>query len=156
MKHLHLIILIAILLPSCVTKRACERKFPPRVETITNTVTLIRDSIITITLPGDTVHSRDTVYIGSDGLVNSRIVENDTEYCYSFARVLNGILITELRQKESEIKKLIEGAVKIVTVEKEVSRIVEVNRLKWWQTALMWMGVVALGMLILKIIKSRI
>jgi hypothetical protein len=140
MKHLPLIILIAILLPSCVTKRACERKFPPRVETITNTVTIVKDSIITITLPGDTVHSRDTVYIGSDGLVNSRIVENDTEYCYSFARVLNGILITELRQKESEIKKLIEGAVKIVTVEKEVSRIVEVNRLKWWQTALMWMG----------------
>jgi hypothetical protein len=142
-----LLLTLTLFVSSCTTKRACMRKFPPKIETVTNTVTIIRDSIITFTLPGDTVTKTDTVWMDAQGLINSRIIENDTEYCYSFARVLNGVLLTELRQKESEIKKLVEGAVKIVTVEKEVTRLVEVNRVKWWQSLLMWIGAVSVGVI---------
>jgi len=150
-----LIITLSIFTLSCTTQRKCERKFPPRVETVTNTITIIRDSIVTFTLPGDTVRKTDTVWMDSKGVINSFPIENETEYCYSLAVVENGILRTVLRQKESEIQQLIEGAVKETIIEEKEASIVEVNRLYWWQKVLMYLGAVAVGSIVVYYIFGR-
>ena len=56
-------LIVLSILPSCVTQRACDRKFPP----VTNTETIIRDTtIVTETTRFDTIHviheSHDTVF----------------------------------------------------------------------------------------------
>lgn len=56
-------LIVLSILSSCVTQRACDRKFPA----VTNTETIIRDTtIVTETTRFDTVHviheSRDTVF----------------------------------------------------------------------------------------------
>lgn len=47
--------------------------------------------------------------------------------------------------------------VKLIEIEKEVEKevIKEINRLKWWQTALMWCGGIALGGVVLFLLMAK-
>lgn len=151
MKNLLIIFaLIVALLPACVTQKSCNQKFPPQTKYIhsTNTVTVIRDTIIRVEIPGDTVFS-ETIVTLKDGLINSRKIENNTDYCYAYAQVVKGQLVTQLRQKEAEIEKLIKGAVKEVKVTEYIDRetVKEVNVLRWYQKWLMGIGLLALLLL---------
>ena len=140
MRQFLIILTLSLTVTSCVTQRACNRKFPPQVTTITNTVTetILRDTIIYITLPGEVVTSPgDTVYIDRvTGLSTSRKSTLETTYASSWAQVVNGILLHELEQKESEIEQRIENAIRensthTETVETVVQKI-PVRGFFWW------------------------
>ncbi len=116
MKNLILLLALILLASSCVTQKRCNRKFPPTVTTITNTITetILRDTIVYVTLPADTVFSPgDTVYIDIEtGLATSKKSELETEYAKSWAQVVNGILLHELIQKDAEVEQRIKDAIR--------------------------------------------
>ena len=157
MKHFLIILTLSLTVTSCVTQRACNRKFPPQVTTITNTVTetILRDTIIYVTLPAEVVTSPgDTVYIDRvTGLSTSRKSTLETTYASSWAQVVNGILLHELEQKESEIEQRIENAIRESSTHTETVKEVvkEVNVLKWWQKSLMWLGVLGVGFVVVRL-----
>jgi hypothetical protein len=155
MKTLSFFFLCILLLQSCITKKACNRKFPQNTNTVTNTVTLYRDTIIYINLPGQTVTSPgDTVYI--DRFTNLATSEKSflhTSLAISTAQVIGGILKHNLIQKDTTLQRLIADAVKLQSThsvtEKQIVR--EVNVLFWWQKILMWIGFSALLYFLLRI-----
>ena len=146
MKNLILLLALILLASSCVTQRRCNRKFPPEVKTITNTETVIqyRDTVVYVTIPGDTVTAPgDTVYVDRvTGLANSEASVLHTSFARSWAQVVGGVLQHELVQKDSIWKAYLQNAIREKSTHTEtVSETVrEVNRLKWWQKVLMWTG----------------
>ena len=71
-----IIILSILLLSSCVTKRKCDRRFPPQVITeykdsiIYENIVFYHDSIIEVVLPNDTVVITKYIYLESGELIN--------------------------------------------------------------------------------------
>ena len=146
MKNLILLLTLILLTSSCVTQKRCNRKFPPQTTIETKIVTQVeyRDTIVYVTIPADTVFSPgDTVYIDNNtGLTYSERSELNTDFARSWAQVVNGILLHELIQKESEIEQKIKDAIKEHSTHTETVKetVREVNVLKWWQLGLIWIG----------------
>ena len=107
-KSLIFLFLIILFLSSCITERACNKKFPPEIYSIAVDSTIIKDSIvysyaeIPIYIKGDTVTKYDTVTINKKtGLVNSKPVYAETEFAKAIAQVVNSNINLSLFQKDS-------------------------------------------------------
>jgi len=104
-------VLGVLLLGSCVTQKACDRKYPPQVTTIVKDSIVARDSIVEkivevpIYIKGDTVVKTDTVLIDKKtGLANSKPVYAETDFAKATAQVKDGKLNLTLIQKDSLFK----------------------------------------------------
>lgn len=94
-------------------------------------------------IEADTVYSIDTVVISTGGIVNYPLKRLDTEYAYSTVEIKNSKLEHKLYQKQSEVEKLLRGAIKqevqYIThtrfVEKKVEKPIPI-----WKTVLMYLG----------------
>jgi len=120
-KSLLLLILIVGLLSSCVTQKACDRKFPAQTHIITKDSTVIKDSTIysyaeiPVYIKGDTVVKHDTVVKDKQtGLINSKPVYAETEFAKAKAQVINSKLKLELIQKDSTFKVRTDSLIKEV------------------------------------------
>jgi len=110
-KSLLWLMLIVVLLSSCVTQKACDRKYPPQNYIISKDSTVIKDSTIysyaeiPVYIKGDTVVKHDTVIKDKQtGLINSKPVYAETEFAKATAQVVNSKLKLELIQKDSTFK----------------------------------------------------
>jgi hypothetical protein len=135
--------LLALLaLSGCVTQQRCERKFPPEIvrtdSVITKTQTIYRDTTIFVTLTPDTVFDTVHVFV-RDGIANSRASIHETNLAWSKAQVVDGVLIHELRMKDSVLAFMIENAIRVsATLTEKTSgetRIVKENYVTGWQWA---------------------
>ena len=159
-KLLFIILLIAVayLLSGCVTKRACDRKFPPEVQTNTKETIIktTRDTTIIIQLPGDTAILEKEIPVIKDsrGLLQTEKSFLTTDLAYSFAWVQDGKLKHELFQKSTEFEKTIKNAISEAISQKEtkVDNYIKVNELSGWQWAQIYAGrllLIALALLTL-------
>ncbi len=115
----------------------CARNYPPteKRDTITIHTVEMRDTIIYITLPADTITLTDTIYVteGESGLETPKSYLF-TRFAESYAWVQAGMLRHELYQKEGELADTIRNAIRenstqeIITVDK--FHPVEVT--PWW------------------------
>jgi len=108
MKKLLLLIFTVILLSSCVTQKACDRKFPTTPSIITKDSIVYRDSIVEkiikvpVIIKGDTVYKDTTIYIDKlTGLVNSNVITTSTDFSIASAWVSNSKLNLKLIQKDT-------------------------------------------------------
>ena len=115
------------------------------------TIRVHHDTTIYVFIKADTVRSVDTVY-QRNGLAQTDQHRLDTEYAYSIAYVLNGLLFHTLYQKPAEIAKTIRDAiqrdshVEYKTITKTV--VTKINYLTQWQIFQLWLGRIAFGILI--------
>ena len=147
LKRTLIILLLSLFVSGCVTKRACDRKFPPQIirvdSLITITKTFYRDTTIFVYLKPDTI--RDTVeVIVREGIANSRKSFHETDLSWSMAQVVDGKLIHELRTKDTAIALMIENAIResaTLTENKTSKTIIQkVNELTGWQHFQVWLG----------------
>ena len=103
-----LLIVGMLLLSSCVTQKACDRKFPPQVTTIVKDSVVTRDSIVEklvevpVYIKGDTIIKSDTVWRDkTTGLANSKPVYAETDFAKATAQVKDGKINLTLIQKDS-------------------------------------------------------
>lgn len=150
------IIIFVILLSGCVTKRACDRRFPPvekdSVREIIKTVTTYRDTTIFIAIKGDTVYKESIARPGEINRLKSPLASSE-------AWISNGKLIHRLTQKDTIIPSTLENAVKTTTTasvrERIVHQIKKVNELTKWQWVQIWIGRVILSLLLIRLIINR-
>lgn len=153
-------ILIFVLLSGCVSRRACDRKYPPiqKIDSIYvyKEKLVYRDTTIFIELPGDTILKTDTVYITKEG-VQSDTISSNLQYSYAAAWVLNSRLQLEHRQKDTIISRIIENAIKekstVETIIKTETKIEEVKFIPWWAKVLMWLSLPTIVFVFVKLIK---
>lgn len=156
-------ILIILLLSSCVTRRACERKFPPQIKKdsifIKTTEVVYRDTIVYIQMPADTMYINDTVWVTQEG-VQSDTIKSDLLYSFASAWVLNSKINLFHRTKDTIIKRVIENAIKEAetteqTIVKEV-QIKEVRLIPWWAKVLMFLSIPTILYILFRIFKLLI
>jgi hypothetical protein len=154
------IVLIGIfflLFISCVTQKKCLEKYPnppPSLEKVVETITVYKDTTIYVYLPADTVYKTDTVFVDKDGKITYPLNRLDVEYAWSTIEIKNSRVFHYLYQKETEIAKTIEKAIKetskdSVTVIREPYPVL--TPITWWQQTKMNLGVVFIGLVILLI-----
>jgi len=108
MKKIIIFIGLLTMLSSCVTQKACNKKYPPEVITEIAEKIIIRDSIVEkiinvpVYIKGDTINNYDTVVLNKyTGLINSKPVYAETEFSKAEAQVINSRLSLELIQKDT-------------------------------------------------------
>lgn len=147
MKNLLILLVSIVLLSSCVTQRRCMEKFPPPPnDTIINTkiVETIRDTTITITIPGETtVDTTEVIVERETGIVNMPMRRLDTKHAYATIEIRNGQVYFLLHQKESEIETTIQDAIREY-VENNTTTIIEYVyvpvEFTWWETLYLNIG----------------
>lgn len=93
-------------------------KFPPETKIIVKdsvvytTITKYRDTTIFIKIPSEIIFNTDTVYIGKDGLVNSRKSYLTTSFAESYAQVVNSRLQHTLIQNDTLVSYTVKDAVR--------------------------------------------
>jgi hypothetical protein len=134
-----IVIFISIVV-SCSTKRTCERKYLKYSDSsvrVTNTVTIIHDTLINIKLKGDTVYK---VIFPSNG----EISELTTPLACSFAWIANGKLNHRLQQKDTVIPASIKNAVRSTNTTtnefRNATKVIKTNQLTSWQWFQIYMG----------------
>lgn len=150
-----LILLIA--LSGCITRQACNRKFPPEetdsVRVITRTLTTIRDTTVYVQIPGDTVFESLPVKDGNE------LSKLQTSLAISAAWIKDGKLNHRLEQKDTAVASTIKGALKTsrqLESKNEVTTKTEyINRLTGWQWFQIYLGrIFAVIFLLLILMKS--
>lgn len=136
-------ILILSLLPGsgCITKKACERKFPPSADSVrivSNTITTYRDTIVYAKVKGDTVFR--TITLSGSPVVSQ--VQTPLANCTVSVR--DGKLSQRLEQKDTLLDLTIKDAQKTTITSNSKNRIAtriqKVNELTHWQWVQIWMG----------------
>lgn len=161
MKNMIFVAIATLLLSgSCVTRKACERKFPPEAmiirkdSIIQTTETIYKDTTIYVHIPGETVKETKTVYL-TEGVMYSDKSHLFTSFADSWAFVENGKLIHTLMQKDTLIQQGIENAIRLTWVRAErffetsKTITVEVNRLTGWQHFQLWTLRILIGIIVL-------
>ncbi len=136
-------------------QRYCDKRFPPQTITETETIIEYRDSIVTVTVPADTVSMVETEIITVEketGLVNMPMRRLDSQFAYATAEIIDSRLQFYLYQKEQKIEQTIKNAIKeaTTTVIKEIPY--QVHYITWWDGFWIRLGkvfVAALGLVIL-------
>jgi hypothetical protein len=142
MKHLILILSILIL-SSCVTKRACNRKFPPDTWATTEIKTKERIHLMTIRMP--------ELKLIDQGTISTERSILETDFARSEAWVLNDSLFHQLHQKG--VSKT--DTVRITETETIISKgeVRYVNQLNNWQV---WLMVVPWVLLFLIVVYNKL
>lgn len=144
LQHLTLLLSMVILItlmPSCSTKRSCEgRKHLNDSDSsfkVTNTVTIIHDTVFNIRLIGDTVYK---ITKPSNGTISVLT----TPLACSYAWIENGKLNHKLQQKDTVIPALLKNvykSTKTTTNEfRNASKVIKTNQLTSWQWFQIYMG----------------
>lgn len=164
MKKLTWLLILTILTASCITRKACERRFPgtgkDSTSLVSSTQTIIRDTTIYVLLSGDTVFSSIPAKTGEISLLS-------TPLSSSTAWVTNGKLNHRLQQKDTLIASTIKGALKTTNSTSErkelKNQVTYTNRLTPWQWVQVYMGralgvimVVGVGWLLLRSLKLKV
>ncbi len=107
------VLLIAgvLLFSGCNIQRWCQERFPP--EKIIETHEVVRDSIVVIKIPPDTVQMTDTVTI-IKGLVQMPPKRLETEACVAVSWITNSRHYFDLEQKELTVDTIIQFRDRIV------------------------------------------
>lgn len=161
MKKINIIIAVVLLsiFSSCVTQKACDRKFPPQESVIVKDSIATRDSIIykpvdvPVYIKPDTVVKSDTVIIESDTkLPNSKPVYAETEFSKATAQVKSGKLTLTLIQKDTMFKVQAMAKEAYYWKEKYYSEaskeVVEKKVIPKFYNIMTWVGVTILGLLL--------
>lgn len=156
MKNLILFLFFLTIFSGCVTRKACDRKFPDKekdsVSLVSTTVTVIRDTTIYIQIPGDTVFK-------SVNASDNELSKLNTSLASSEAWIRDGKLNHRLEQKDTIVASTIKGALKTtreVESKKEVINHANyIYRLNGWQWFQVWMGRV-LGFIVMLLILWRL
>lgn len=123
LKLLLLMVLLSFIASSCITRKACDRRYSPisydSVSVVTHTVTTYRDTTIYIHLPGDTVYK-------SIGL-NEGVSELQTSFAKSYAWVKDGKLEHKLEQKDSIMQNKIDDGIKITEKSTQKDKLIEIK-----------------------------
>lgn len=141
MKNLFLFLFFLTIFSGCVTRKACDRKFPDKekdsVSVVSTTVTVIRDTTIYIQIPGDTVYT-------SVPVSNNELSILNTSMATSEAWIRDGKLNHRLEQKDTVVASTLKGALKTtreVESKKEVTHHTEyINQLTGWQRVQVYLG----------------
>lgn len=144
-------IFLLTFLSGCITKKACERKFPhpgrDSVSVVANTVTLIRDTTIYVRMPGDTVFGSVPVFEVSTLTAGTAT---------STARVMDGMLLHRMEQRDTAVAAHLKGALR--TTSREIARKEVVyrtqytNQLTGWQWFQVWVGRILTGVLVMLVV----
>lgn len=135
------ILILITLMASCSTKRSCEGTKQPAdsdsIDRVTNTVTVIHDTVINIKLIGDTVYKITQASSGE-------ISELTTPLACSFAWIANGKLNHRLQQKDTVIPASLKNAVRsTLTTTNEfrnATKVIKTNQLTGWQWFQIYLG----------------
>lgn len=146
------IYLVLLMIPfcSCVTRKACEKRFPPiekdSVRIVRETVTTIRDTTIYITLKGDTVFRSIPMGQGVSKL--------ETPFAISYASVRDGRLNHRLEQRDTAVGVTIKGAVKTTQSTTDRNEVIRKKEYEFtgWQWVQMWMVKVFVLIIVLVIL----
>ncbi len=148
MKKIIGVIVLITILTSCATSARFKKK-PLKgssVETKTNTVTIIRDTTIYITIPGDTVFHTMPL---DDGEVSKLV----TPLAFSYAWLNDGKVFHRLEQRDTVVPKNIKGALKTTIAESHKQEIKDhieyINKLSTWQWLQVYFGRVFMGVLMI-------
>lgn len=138
------ILSVLLLLSSCSPKLMVEQR-----DSIKTTIdTEWRDSSINVTLPDERVtisHTlRDTVYL-STSVAEVTIYKTDTVYVVTLRNRSEIPLIVPVKFPMQKVTTVRESLIKQTEVK-------EVHSLYWWQTALIWLGIVAIVALAAKVV----
>ena len=119
MKHIIKILLaisLAFCITSCITRRACDRKFPPlsTSDNRSSSITYVRDTTIQIHIIGDTLQRtfpsmHDTVSVLNVGLSKS------------VARVENGFIHHSIQQIDTTLDVILKGALRTNSIKEQVN-----------------------------------
>ena len=154
MKTLIFTIGIFLILSGCVTKKNCQRKFPPVVHEITiieyEEKETFRDTTFYELIPGEIVVKIDTVFVSENGLVNSNVSFLETSLAWSKSQVIDSRLIHELVQIDTTLEIRLKDAIKeidrlkeVTTIKKEITEVP--RKLTKWQQFRIWIGNITLG-----------
>ena len=167
MKYFFILLISVLLFASCNTQKRMARKcaraqieyetlilkyhcIPARYDSSSNTesVTIIRDTTIYVSIPGETIH--DSVSVPVPATITTPVSQLETRYAISRAWIENSLLRHTLIQKQSDIPKTITGALHTSTssILKTIKVPYFVDRptskpLTWWQKLFLWSGIVA-------------
>lgn len=143
-----MLIICLLSLNSCVTRKACERKFPAgelrEVRINTHTTTTLHDTVIVIRITGDTVYKTLPLDPPVHETVSTPVSELHTRFAVSRAWVSHGRLSHTLEQKDTLMSRRLENALRSTTTTRDQEtasvKVVQVNRLTGWQTFQIRMG----------------
>lgn len=122
-----------------------------------HTSTVIRDTTIYVTVPGETVH--DSIKVPYIAQFTTPVNTIETKYAISKAWIENSLLRHTLIQNQTQIPATIPGAIQYIVSTKE--RIIKVPYpvekdvrmpLRWFEKLFLWSGVIAWGLLIALVI----
>lgn len=144
-----MLIVAVLMLSGCITRERCLNRFPPQIsdsiQIIRETVETIRDTTITVEIPGEVRLRVDTVYSDpKTGQSKSEKSFLETSLAWSSAEVKDGKLFHELHQRDTTIEFRLENAIREVDrLEKELRQkttTVEVPRklTRWQKFAIVW------------------
>lgn len=144
------ITLILLILSSCITRKACDRKFPlaaiDSMKEIIRTVTTYRDTTLFITVKGDTVFKELPVNV-------NEVNRLSTSLSMSEAWINNGKLKHRLVQKDTIIPATVKNALKTSVTASETVKVLyherKVNELTQWQRIEIWIGRILTGLVLL-------
>lgn len=134
-------IITLLIFSGCVTRKACDRKFPPvEMNSISETskiTTTYRDTTVYVKFPGDTIFKEILLKPGEVSKIASPMAVSE-------AWISQGKLNHRLSQKETMVPAVINDAVKttVTTADREriVHRVKKVNELTNWQLIQIWIG----------------
>lgn len=145
-----LIALTLLILSSCITRKACDRKFPlaakDSMKEIIRTVTTYRDTTLFITVKGDTVFKELPVNV-------NEVNRLSTSLSMSEAWISNGKLKHRMVQKDTVIPATVKNALKTSVTASESVKVFyherKVNELTQWQRIEIWIGRILTGLVLL-------
>lgn len=159
-----ILLIIALFLASCATQKKCLEKYPPETFTRIDSVfiekekLIIRDTLVYIELPGDTVKFTDTVRIEAGQVILKPVVK-ETERTKVTASVVNNRLVLEVVEKPLIIEKLLKGVIQERDFYKELSKkeakteIIREKFIPTWVKYLSWLGAIFIFILIFVVLR---
>lgn len=144
-----IILIIALALSSCVSKKKCERYYPPRTDSVVvttiTTVEKLRDTVIYISDKSQTTAS---LLADSNGAISITNVQTNAGNLLAspILSIKDNIIYADCIIDSAAVYLALKDRFTTETTESRVTEIVtvEVNKLKWWQTGLMIIGLAAI------------
>ena len=129
-------------------KWGCDFSFPRDTVKIIKEVKILKDTTITIKIPGETIYDSIPVPVPVEISTKSRIVE--TQYAKAEAWIESGKLKMIVTQKDIEVQRTISNAIReyqlnntnTITVEKPKPYPVITNKMNLFQKIFFWIGLI--------------
>ena len=154
-RRLAILSIAVLLLSSCVSKKKCERYYPPRTDSVVvttvTTVEKLRDTVIYIS---DKSQTTAQIVADSNGLITIANVQTNAGNLLAspILSIKGNIIYADCIIDSAAVYLALKDRYITEVTESKVTETVtvEVNRLKWWQTGLMIMGIAFIILLIVR------